>query len=81
MNGSLIYFRKFAKNKNMLQTISIDEKTMLIKADNATALSELYVYLNNQNKKKSVNDLLAFASKRRVIENNFKFNRNDCYVR
>ncbi|MDR1974894.1 MAG: hypothetical protein LBQ31_09580 [Bacteroidales bacterium] len=65
----------------MLQTISLDEKTLLIKAEHESDLSWIYQHLNEQNKQKNVDDLLLFASKNRVIENDYKFNRDDCYVR
>ncbi|GHT27610.1 hypothetical protein AGMMS49574_00380 [Bacteroidia bacterium] len=65
----------------MIQTVSLDAKTLLIKADNESDLSWIYTYLNNQDKEKNVDELLQFASKHRVIEKDYKFDRNDCHVR
>ncbi|MDR3266438.1 MAG: hypothetical protein LBT24_02595 [Tannerella sp.] len=59
----------------MLQTVSLDTKTLLIKAEHESDMS----YQNKQNRQKNVDELLDFASKKRIIESNYKFNREECY--
>jgi hypothetical protein len=65
----------------MIQTVSLDAKTLLIKADHESDLSWIYAYLNRLDKEKNVGELLHFAAQRRVIEKDYKFERDDCYVR
>jgi hypothetical protein len=65
----------------MIQTVSLDAKTLLIKADHESDLSWVYTCLNKQDKEKNVDELLHFASEHRVIEKDYKFDRNNCYVR
>jgi hypothetical protein len=65
----------------MLRTISLDTKTLLIKAEDENDLSWIYSYLNKQNRQKNVDDLLDFASKRRTIDSHYKFNWEECHER
>ncbi|GHV68857.1 hypothetical protein FACS1894199_16740 [Bacteroidia bacterium] len=65
----------------MLQTISLDPTTLIIKADNEKDLSELFAYVTKKDKQKNVTAFLKFASENRAIGGKYKFNREDCYDR
>jgi hypothetical protein len=66
----------------MYQTFSLDEKTLLIKAERESDLSHIFDFLTKQqNREKNVNNLLQFAAQHRIIEKDYNFNRSDCYVR
>ena len=63
----------------MVQTISLDSKTLIIKSDNETELSDIIRFINQRKKQDTINDFLKFAAKNRKIEKDFKFDRNECY--
>jgi hypothetical protein len=63
----------------MLEAISLDPKTIIVKSDNETDLSEVIDFIAQKEKRANINSLLDFASKHRVIDRNYKFNRDDCY--
>ena len=65
----------------MLQTISLDPKTIIVKSENENDLLEIINYIIKRDKQKTVNAFLSFASKNRKIEKDFKFNREECYDR
>jgi hypothetical protein len=65
----------------MLQTISLDSKTILIKADVESDLSVILDYFNKKNKQKRLEELLDFADLHYKTEPGFKFNREECYDR
>ena len=64
----------------MFQTISLDSKTIIIKADTENDLSAIMDFIGKQGKQKSLDTLLSFAAKNRKIEKEYKFNRNECYA-
>ena len=66
---------------NVLETMTIDSKTLVIKADNENDLPDIIDYINQKGKSKNINSFLHFASENRVEVKNFKFNREDCYDR
>jgi hypothetical protein len=63
----------------MLEVISVDTKTMVIKSDNETDFSEIINFGVQKNRKKDVSDFLEFAAKNRITDKEFKFNRSECY--
>ncbi|MDR2679914.1 MAG: hypothetical protein LBC47_03800 [Tannerella sp.] len=65
----------------MLQTISLDSKTILVRADEESDMSALLEYLNRTGKEEKVNALLEFADRHYKCEPGFKFNREECYGR
>jgi hypothetical protein len=65
----------------MLQAISLDPKTIIIKADKESELSAIFDYITRKDRQKNVNTFLKFASENRKIEKEYKFNREDCYDR
>jgi hypothetical protein len=74
-------YHKIKTGKIMLQTISLDSKTIVIKADNEDDLSEIFDYVIKKDRQKNVIEFLRFASENRRIEKIYKFNREDCYDR
>jgi hypothetical protein len=64
----------------MLETISVDTKTMVIKSDNDADFSEIINFVVQKNRKKDVADFLRFAAKNRITDAEFKFNRNSVYA-
>jgi len=65
----------------MFQTISLDSKTIIVKAENESDLLEVINHIARKDKQKTINAFLDFASKNRRIEKDFKFNREECYDR
>jgi hypothetical protein len=64
----------------MIETISLDSKTIKVKARKGTDLSGVIKYIA-QTKRNRVNAFLEFASAHRILEAGYKFNREDCYDR
>ena len=65
----------------MLQIISIDSKTIMIRADSENDLAEIIEFISKKDKQKSLDTLLNFAADNRKIEKEYKFNRDECYDR
>jgi len=64
----------------MCETMTIDSKTMIIKTDNEKELSEIIDFVSKRDKDNSLKTFLKFASSKRKIVKNYKFNREDCYA-
>ena len=66
----------------MYQTTALDSRTLLIKAEFESDLTELLSYINQKAKKQDlVNRFLDFAKNNYETDKNFKFNRDECYER
>jgi hypothetical protein len=65
----------------MLETISLNSKTIIVKANEENDLSEVINYITQKVKRNQVHSFLKFASTHRVLEAGYKFNRKDCYDR
>ena len=65
----------------MLQTVSLDARTLLIRAEHESELSAIYDYLSIQDRKKNIKDFLDFVESKQVFTGDFKFNRDECYER
>jgi hypothetical protein len=65
--------------RTMLEAISLDPKTIIVKSDNTSDLSEVINFIAQKEKRNNLNSFLDFASKNKVIDGNYKFNRDDCY--
>ncbi len=63
----------------MLEAISIDPKTILIKADKESDIAEVIDFISRKDKQSEIDDFLKFASENRFLEKGYKFNRDDCY--
>ncbi|MDR3266439.1 MAG: hypothetical protein LBT24_02600 [Tannerella sp.] len=66
----------------MLQTVSLDTKTLLLKAEHESDMSELLAYLNRTAKEKKenlLNRFLDFAKDNYTTDPSFKFNREEYY--
>jgi len=63
----------------MFQTVSLDSKTIIIKADTESDLSEIVEFISKKDKQKSLDTLLNFAAGNKIIDKNYKFDRNECY--
>ena len=64
-----------------METISLNSKTLIIKADKESDISELIDFVAKKNKPSSIDALLSFASQNRVVKSGYAFNRDDCYDR
>ena len=64
---------------DILETIALDSKTLVIKTDNENDLPEIIGYINLKNK--NIDSFFSFALKNRVNAKNYKFNREACYNR
>ena len=65
----------------MLEAISLDAKTIIIRADKASDLSNVIDFISKKDKRANIDSFLKFASQNRVMEKGFKFNRDECYDR
>jgi len=65
----------------MLETMTLDSHTLIIKSDNDVDLPEIIDAINQKGKMDNVNSFLEFASKNRIVKRDYKFNREDCYGR
>ncbi|WP_010263818.1 hypothetical protein [Treponema primitia] len=65
----------------MFETIALDTKTMIIRSDNETDLTEIIGFINKKDKTNNIKSFLEFAAKNRVVNKGYKFNRDDCYDR
>jgi U3 small nucleolar ribonucleoprotein component len=65
----------------MLETMTLDSHTLIIKSDNEAELPEIIDAINQKGKIDNINSFLEFASKNRIAKGEYKFNREDCYGR
>ena len=65
----------------MLETLSVDQRTLIIRSDVDTDFSEIINFVIKKDKRNDIDSFLKFASKNRKIDKNFKFNRASCYDR
>jgi hypothetical protein len=65
----------------MLEAITLDPKTMIIKSDNETDFSEIINFIIQKDKNKDIESFLRFAAQNRIVDKEFKFNRDECYDR
>jgi hypothetical protein len=65
----------------MLEVISLDAKTMIIKSDEETDFAEIINFITKKDKKKDIASFLEFAARNRIADREFKFNRDECYDR
>ena len=65
----------------MYETMTIDSKTMIIKTDNERELSEIIDFVSKRDKDKNLRSFLKFASSKRKVVKNYKFNREGCYAK
>ena len=65
----------------MLEAVSLDSKTMIIKSDEETDFSEIINFIIQKDKNKDIVSFLKFAAQNRIADKGFKFNREDCYDR
>jgi hypothetical protein len=65
----------------MLEAISLDPKTMIIKSDEETDFSEIIKFIVKKDKNKDVASFLKFAAQNRIVDKDFRFRRDDCYDR
>ena len=64
----------------MYETITIDSRTMIIRTDNENELSEIIDFVSKKDKDIILKSFLNFASSKRKVVKNYKFNREDCYA-
>ncbi|MDR3237570.1 MAG: hypothetical protein LBT84_03620 [Spirochaetia bacterium] len=64
----------------MYETITLDPKTLIIKSDNESELSEIIDFISKKGKEETIKELLKFASENRKIVKNYKFNREESYL-
>jgi len=63
----------------MYETMRLDSRTIIIKADNEKELSEIIGFVTKKDKENNLKAFLSFASSKRKIVKNYKFNREECY--
>ena len=62
----------------MLEAISLDARTMIIKSDKETDFSEIMSFIIQKDKKNDIDSFLNFVTQNRIVDNNFKFSREEC---
>jgi hypothetical protein len=67
--------------ENMLETMTLDPRTLIIKSDNEDELPDIIDYINQKDKNKTIDSFLGFASENRLELANYKFEREGCYGR
>jgi hypothetical protein len=67
--------------EDVLETMTIDSRTMIIRADNEKELSEIIDFVSKRDKDNNLKLFLKYASSKRKIVKNYKFNREDCYAK
>jgi hypothetical protein len=65
----------------MLETISLDRRTMIVRSDVETDFSDLINFVIKKDKNSDIDSFLKFAEKNRKVDADFKFNREECYDR
>ena len=65
----------------MYETMAIDSKTIIVKTDNEREFSEIIDFINKRDKDKNIKSFLDFASSKRKIVKDYKFNRDECYAK
>jgi hypothetical protein len=62
------------------ETLAIDSKTKIIKTDDEKELTAVIDFVTKRNKDSNLKSFLFYASPKRKIVENFKFNRDECYA-
>ncbi|GMO43821.1 MAG: hypothetical protein Pg6C_05670 [Treponemataceae bacterium] len=65
----------------MLEAITLDPKTMIIKSDEETDFSEIINFVIQKDKRKDAESFFKFVAQNRIVDRGFKFNREECYDR
>jgi pantothenate kinase len=68
----------------MLQSTTLDSRTVIIRGDKESDIQDLLVYLNRKaknSKKQLLNRFLDFAKDNYTLDPSFKFNREDYHDR
>lgn len=65
----------------MLETITLENRMIIVKTSNNEDFSDILEYINNKKRQAALDDLLKFSKENVVIENGYKFNRDECYDR
>ena len=65
----------------MYETMAIDSRTIIIKTDNEKEFSEIIDFITKRDKDKNIKSFLDFASSKRKIVKDYKFNRDECYAK
>jgi len=64
----------------MYETVAVDSKTIIVKAESEEKLSEVIDFLTSRDKESNLKSFLEFASANRKIASDYKFNRDECYA-
>ncbi|MDR1119862.1 MAG: hypothetical protein LBM08_02980 [Dysgonamonadaceae bacterium] len=63
----------------MIETISLDSKTILIRADKENDISEVIDYIVRKMKGDPLDDLLNLAALHKVLDKEYRFKWEECY--
>jgi hypothetical protein len=63
----------------MGQVVQLDANTILVKSDNENDLAEIIAFVSKRDKREHVRFFLEFASQNRILDKDYKFNREECY--
>ncbi|MDR3188297.1 MAG: hypothetical protein LBT94_03825 [Prevotellaceae bacterium] len=65
----------------MLEAISLDPKTIIVRSDKENDLSEIIDYITQKHKRNQADALLRFTATHKALSAAYKFNRENCYDR
>jgi hypothetical protein len=63
----------------MGQVVQLDANTILVKSDNENDMAEIIDFVSKRGKQEHVRSFLEFASQNRILDKDYKFNREECY--
>jgi len=63
----------------MGQVVQLDATTLLIKSDDASDLAAIIDFVSKKDKLDHVKSFLDFAAENRILDKDYKFNRDECY--
>jgi hypothetical protein len=73
--------KQIQTGKVMIETISLDAKTIIVKAKKENDLSDVMDYITKKIKRNQVISFLKFTSSHSVLDTEYNFNREDCHDR
>ena len=65
----------------MSQVVQLDATTILVKSENENDLAEIIDFVAAKDKLGQVRSFLDFTTKNKILNENYQFNRTECYDR
>jgi len=65
----------------MSQVVQLDATTILVKSENENDLADIIDFVTAKDKLGQVRSFLDFTAKNKILNENYQFNREECYDR